>query len=64
MPAYLRPLHQTCRDCTKEATHEAFNTSNAGLGFYCARCGCKEVKRINAEDVSRRDVSRRDVTED
>jgi Zn finger protein HypA/HybF involved in hydrogenase expression len=53
MPAHLSPLHQKCRDCTKEATHEAFNAFNATLGFYCARCGCKEVKRIIAEDEVR-----------
>lgn len=35
-----------CRDCSKKATHEVKNRFNASNGFFCRRCGEREVQRL------------------
>lgn len=40
MGAHLKDLPQhKCQGCGKKATKELYNTRNAALGLYCARCG-------------------------
>lgn len=49
LPAHLKDLPQhKCQSCGKKATKELYNTKNAPLGRYCARCGQRALREHKA----------------
>lgn len=44
---WLREIHHNC-SCGKRAVYELMNRSNAGLGYFCASCAHREVKKREA----------------
>ena len=49
MPAYTTRFdNRECITCTAKATVLVSNTYNASCGFYCASCGNKRVKELDA----------------
>ena len=57
MNFYLVQLPK-CQSCGRNATHALHASGSDRYGYYCKRCGEREVKQRNAEERQDREVQR------
>lgn len=50
MAYYLENCERSCSTCKKRATVALKTSGTVTYGYYCRRCGEREVKRRNADE--------------
>lgn len=48
--AYLVEKTYACKSCGKRANHELRNKVNAPQGMFCAKCGSREMRKLQAHE--------------